>query len=143
MACDNMCKGKSETQATKMEEWLLIRQARSPYQGREGTMANSPNPMPELPRDGQRVRWRDLAHARSAGWLDVFGPGPFEVVRIVHKYDLGLASGLVLRTKLGEWEISEVWLALDSQAPTGNGRITKRSDKVPARRLNRPSKVLF
>ena len=101
-------------------------------------MANTPRSMPVLPRNGQRVRWRDLAHARSAGWLDLFGAGPFEVVHIVHKHDQGLASGLVLRTKVGEWEISEVWLALDSEPPTGN----RRSDNQPAHARNEPIQVL-
>jgi len=71
-----------------------------------------PEPMPKLPRPGQRVRWRDLRHARALCWADILGCGPFEVVRTVDKSDQGLAAGLILRTQIGEREISEVWLAL-------------------------------
>jgi hypothetical protein len=76
------------------------------------TMAPILQLMPELPRPGQKVRWRDPGCARASGLEKVFGPGPFEVVRMVDKSNQGLALGLVLRTKMGEWEVSEVWLAL-------------------------------
>jgi hypothetical protein len=33
--------------------------------------------MPELPRPGQKVRWRNPLDARRRGWEDVFGTGPF------------------------------------------------------------------
>jgi hypothetical protein len=68
--------------------------------------------MPQLPRPGQKVRWRDPSQARAWCWTDLYGPGPFEVVRTVDRRGRGLAAGLVLRTRLGEWEIPEVWLAL-------------------------------
>jgi hypothetical protein len=71
-----------------------------------------PKPMPQLPRPDQKVRWRDPPHARLAGWEDIFGAGPFQVVRLVDHSNQGLASGVVLQTNVGEWEISEVWLAL-------------------------------
>jgi hypothetical protein len=77
--------------------------------------------MPELPRPGQQVRWRNPQDARGGGWQDVFGPGPFEVVRIVDHSDLGLATGVVVRTALGEQEISEVWLTL-VDAPASRSR---------------------
>jgi hypothetical protein len=41
----------------------------------------------------------------------VFGPGPFEVVRLVDRGEGG-AANIVLCTRLGEREIPEVWLAL-------------------------------
>jgi hypothetical protein len=68
--------------------------------------------MPVLPCPGQKVRWRDLRHARALCWAEILGSGPFEVVRIVDKSEQGLAAGLVLRTQIGEREISEVWLEL-------------------------------
>jgi hypothetical protein len=76
------------------------------------TKETVPKRMPALPRPGQKVRWRNPRYARACGWEDVFGPGPFAVVGIVDKSDHGLATALVLRTELGECEISEVWLAL-------------------------------
>jgi hypothetical protein len=74
--------------------------------------ASFPPPMPTLPRPGQKVRWRDPEHAHAIGWLDAYGAGPFEVVRIVDKSDQDLPAGVVLLTWLGEREINEVWLAL-------------------------------
>jgi hypothetical protein len=68
--------------------------------------------MSTLPRPGQRVRWRDPHHAWALGWAYAYGPGPFEVVRIVDKGTYGLPAGVVLKTLLGEREINEVWLAL-------------------------------
>jgi hypothetical protein len=65
---------------------------------------------PTLPRPGTKVRWRDPLHARAWGWEEIFGPGPFEVVRIVDKCDHGLGLDLVLQTELGEREIPVVWL---------------------------------
>jgi hypothetical protein len=68
--------------------------------------------MPHLPRSGQRVRWRDPNHAHAIGWLYALGPGPFEVVGVVDRSGQGLSSGLVLKTALGDRELSEVWLDL-------------------------------
>jgi hypothetical protein len=79
--------------------------------------STSPKRMPTLPRAGQKVRWRDPQNARASGWEDVFGSGPFEVVRMVDNHDRGLATGIVLRTNLGDWEISEVWLAVADPTP--------------------------
>jgi hypothetical protein len=64
-----------------------------------------------LPRPGQQVRWRQPEHAHALGWQDAYGPGPFEVVRVVDKADLGIPAGVVVKTDLGEREINEVWLA--------------------------------
>ena len=89
------------------------------------TTAPVPKPMPELPRPGQRVRWFDPPHARACGWEAVFGPGPFEVVRVVDRSDQGLAAGLLLRTEVGEAEISEVWLALADGPEGGTGSGTQ------------------
>jgi hypothetical protein len=69
------------------------------------------NTASNLPRPGQRVRWRDVRHARALGWLDALGPGPFEVVRVVDHADVGLPPGVVLKTQFGEREINTVWLA--------------------------------
>jgi hypothetical protein len=68
--------------------------------------------MAVLPRPGEKVWWRDLRHARALCWAEILGPGPFEVLRIVDKSEQGLAAGLILRTQIGEREISEVWLEL-------------------------------
>ena len=48
-----------------------------------------------------------------------FGPGPFVVARLVDHSRHRLATGLVLRTALGEQEISEVWPALADEAEGG------------------------
>jgi hypothetical protein len=82
----------------------------------DGAAALAPLPipglMPALPRPGETVRWRNADQARAWCWEAVFGPGPFQVVGRVDHSDRGLAAGLIVRTPLGEWEISEVWLAL-------------------------------
>ncbi len=75
-------------------------------------------PMPELPQPGQQVRWRDPTQAGASGWEAVFGPGPFAVVGVANPSAHGLATGLILRTALGDHEISEVWLAL-AEGPDG------------------------
>jgi hypothetical protein len=77
--------------------------------------------MPQLPRPGQKVRWRKPQEARACGWEGVFGPGPYEVVGLVDHSECGLAAGLVLRTRIGEREIPEVWLALadEPEKPAG------------------------
>jgi hypothetical protein len=77
----------------------------------------APPLMRELPRPGQKVRWRDPRRARAWGWGAAFGLGPFEVVGIINRSDQGLATGLVLRTRLGDQEVSEVWLAPDGGCP--------------------------
>ncbi len=77
--------------------------------------------MPELPQAGQEVRWRNPEQARACGWEAVFGPGPFLVVRTVDHSRHRLAAGLILRTAIGEQEISEVWLALADDPDGGGG----------------------
>jgi hypothetical protein len=87
------------------------------------TTAPAPKRMPELPRPGQKVRWRDPQDARRCGWEAVFGPGPYEVVGIVDRGGRGLATNIVLRTGMGEREIPEVWLALaDEPENAASGR---------------------
>jgi hypothetical protein len=88
-----------------------------------------PEPMPVLPRPGQKVCWRDLRHARALCWTDILGVGPFEVIRTVDRSTQGLAAGLVLRTQIGEREISEVWLALvpEQECQPGGTRQTPRT----------------
>ena len=87
------------------------------------TTTSIPERLPELPRPGQKVRWRNPHHARVWGWEDVFGPGPFEVVRIVDKCDHGLGLDLILHTELGEREIPEVWLALAEEPEEGTSSL--------------------
>ena len=89
----------------------------------EYAMKTTPAPklMPELPRPGQKVRWRNPGEARACGWEALFGPGPFVVVRTVDHSAHGLATGLVLRTAIGEREIHEVWMALADEAGCGAG----------------------
>lgn len=65
------------------------------------TTTPTPKPMPELPRPGQEVRWRNPQEARACGWEDVFGPGPYAVARIVDNSAYGLAAGLVLFSTTG------------------------------------------
>jgi hypothetical protein len=89
--------------------------------------------MPQRPRPGQKVRWRNPQEARAWGWGDLFGPGPFEVVGIVDNSECGLAAGLILRTRIGEREIPEVWLALADE-PVGGGRGPRRHQSRPSAR---------
>jgi hypothetical protein len=98
------------------------------------TTTPAPKPTPERRRPGWKVRWRNPQEAHACGWEDVFGPGPFVVVRIVDHSDHGLATGFVLRTALGEREISEVWLAL-AEEPVGGARGPRRHQPalVPGR----------
>ena len=42
-------------------------------------------------------------------WVAVLGAGPFEVVAVADHSEHRLRPGLVLRTDLGEVELSEVW----------------------------------
>ena len=76
-----------------------------------------PELVPELPRPGQQVRWSQPWHAHAIGWADAYGPGPFEVVRVVDKAEQGLPAGVVLKTGLGEREINAVWLELSTPSP--------------------------
>jgi hypothetical protein len=86
--------------------------------GHDATGLAFPLPMPELPCPGQKVRWRDGRHARAIGWLEAYGPGPFEVVGVVDKSHLDIPTAVVVRTALGDREINEVWLAAeDRQGP--------------------------
>jgi hypothetical protein len=78
--------------------------------------------MPERPRPGDRVCWRNPEQARACGWAAIFGPGPYAVVRVVDHSGHGLAAGLVLRTAIGEQEISEVWLALVDEPGSDSAR---------------------
>jgi hypothetical protein len=73
--------------------------------------ATIPARMPKLPQPGQSVCWRDPRRARARCWETIFGAGPFEVARTLDKSDKGSAAGLVVRTLMGEREISEIWQA--------------------------------
>jgi hypothetical protein len=85
------------------------------------TTTTAPKLMPELPRPGQKVRWRNRRRARAFGWEDLFGPGPYEVVGLVDRSDWGLAANIVLRTNMGERTIPEVWLALADEPKQATG----------------------
>jgi hypothetical protein len=84
------------------------------------TTPSIPGRMPERPRVSAKVRWRDPGNARAWGWVDLFGPGPFELVGVVDRSGHGLAASLVLRTGLGDREIPEVWLALADEPQAGS-----------------------
>jgi hypothetical protein len=86
-----------------------------------------PTRMPTLPRPGQRVRWRQPRRARAWSWARLYGSGPFEVVCITDHSSQGLAAGVVVRTKIGEAEISEVWLALADEP----GAVPEQSTPPP------------
>ena len=77
--------------------------------------ASIPRPMPVLPRPGQQVRWRNPQQARSWGWEDVFGAGPFRVLGIVHNSNPVFPTGLLLHTDFGDQAICELWLALTEE----------------------------
>jgi hypothetical protein len=83
------------------------------------TTTTAPKLMPELPRPGQKVRWRNRRRARVYGWEDLFGPGPYEVVGLVDRSNRGLATNIVLRTNMGEREIPEVGLAVADEPEDG------------------------
>jgi hypothetical protein len=70
----------------------------------------------------------------------VFGPGPFVVVRCVDHSDHGLASGLILRTALGEHEIPEVWLALVAAPGSGSRSqaVSRQASKSGGANTKRP-----
>lgn len=83
-------------------------------------MALIPKRLAKLPGPGQKVCWRIPQSARAWGWEDVFGTGPFDVVRTKRHH--GMAAGVIVQTRLGEQEIPEVWLALaDEQGSNGKG----------------------
>jgi hypothetical protein len=96
------------------------------------------NRLPTLSRPGGRVRWRNPEQARAYGWEAVFGPSPFVVVRLVDHSAHGLATGLVLRTGVGEQEIPEVWLAPAEEPEDAAGGepepLIIRSNAAPAPR---------
>jgi len=98
----------------------LARRVALPHQEWGVTMKTAPisKPMRSLPRPVQKVRWRNPELARACGWEDVFGPGPFAVIRIKDNSAHGLAMSFILQTELGEQEISEVWLADESESVT-------------------------
>jgi hypothetical protein len=100
-------------------------------------MTTTPDPklMRQLPRPGQKVRWRHPEYARAWGWEDLFGPGPYEVVGLVDQSDRGLAANIVLRTRIGERAIPEVWLALADEP--ANAASDRRAEAV-ARCATRP-----
>ena len=78
-------------------------------------------PARKRPWPGQKVRWREPRHARALGWEDAYGPGPFEVVRVVDKSRLGIPPAVVVKTRLGEREINKVWLAPLGGPPPDEG----------------------
>ena len=80
-----------------------------------------PAPTPPLPPLGPKVRWRDPRHARALCWEEAYGPGPFEVVRVVDKSRQGIPPAVVVKTRLGEREINEVWLAPADEPGPGEG----------------------
>ena len=73
------------------------------------------------PRLGQKVRWEDPRPARALGWEDALGPGPFEVVGFVDRRREGLPRGLLIQTRWGEKEISEVWLTTGDESEPEEG----------------------
>ncbi len=74
-------------------------------------------PRPDTDGACPLASWRDPAKARAWGWAEAFGAGPFEVVRAVDHSAQGLRPGFVLKTLLGEFEVSEVWLKPGGPAP--------------------------
>jgi hypothetical protein len=87
---------------------------------------------PELPRPGQKVRWRRPEQARAWGWEAVFGPDPFEVVAVVDRSAYGLAAGLLLDTRLGRREISAIWFTPADEPPADNTQPSRAAVSPPA-----------
>jgi hypothetical protein len=85
-----------------------------------GTFVDSES-IPAWLREGCRVWWRHPAHANAIGWLDVFGEGPFEVVRFHGHRAEDLPPTVILRTRIGEAEINALWLAPSDPAVTAAG----------------------
>jgi hypothetical protein len=77
-------------------------------------MANTPFPKVRRStyRAGQRVWWRNYHRAETNGWVESFGPGPFEIVYVVDRSWQNLPDGLILKTKMGEREINAIWVSL-------------------------------
>jgi hypothetical protein len=70
-----------------------------------------PELMTELPAPGNLVNWRDPQESSASG-CDCYGPGPFEVVDVIDRSHLGLPASIVLRTEVGQREVSELWLEI-------------------------------
>jgi hypothetical protein len=68
-----------------------------------------PSPLPSA-HPGQWVRWRHPRLAIARGWFHVFGPGPFEVLRVLGGTNGAPAMSYVIRTPLGERTISALWV---------------------------------
>jgi hypothetical protein len=90
-------------------------------------MPTIPQLLPKLPQPGQYVKWRNPQQARAWGWESALGPGPFEVVATAFNRDATRATGIILRTLLGEREVSEVWLELADDLPMESAAPGKRS----------------
>lgn len=78
--------------------------------------------MSELPWWGRLVTWCDPRHAHCLCWDEWYGPGPFEVVRVVEHTAEGVPPGLVLKTRLGEREVNSVWLVPVGEHTRETGR---------------------
>jgi hypothetical protein len=96
-----------------------------------------PERMPTPPAAGEWVRWRDPRHAETQWWDTTCGPGPFEVVRVLDHLPEGLPVGVVLKTRRGEREVSEVWLARAEQGPRRKEGVVSDPDWSTARPLTR------
>lgn len=65
-------------------------------------------PRPELPAEpGEQVRWRHPRLAIARGWLQAYGPGPFEVVALMTALN---PPAYLVRTERGEHIVNVQWL---------------------------------
>jgi hypothetical protein len=55
--------------------------------------------------------FRACEQGLAFGWVDAYGPGPFEVIRVVEKVSQGILPGVIVKTRLGLREINQLWLA--------------------------------
>jgi hypothetical protein len=92
------------------------------------TRIPAPKPMPELPRAGQNVRWRNRRRARACDWEELFGPGPTRSSALWTEATGGWQQISFSAPTMGEQAIPEVWLALAGEL--GNGVCGRRAVSV-------------
>ncbi len=73
-------------------------------------MNAAPLPEPHA-QPGQQVRWRHPRLAMARGWFSVYGPGPFEVVRLVPE-DARFPTAYLVKTPAGLQQLSVWWVGL-------------------------------
>jgi hypothetical protein len=77
-------------------------------------------PLPEpVPKPGELVAWRHPRLASALGRFHAYGPGPFEVVRVLGAGP-GTPTAFVVKTPSGERTIEAAWLGPVRVPPRGD-----------------------